>query len=180
MIRHKLFLVIMGSIVVLSMASVGCTPDGISITNSPGTHSVQKMEYPITAPNATTEITTTTVTPQISPPIIGGMPRFSAIDFFDQWGINPYAADANYKGKPIEVVGVLGRFFEPGTCGYNSFTPGFGFAIPVRDKAINCYFDSAAQLLPLLKGQTVIVQGICQSIGFYGFPVITSCSIVSE
>jgi hypothetical protein len=195
--KRKLVLAAIGlSTIILLTGLMGCRPTVPTVTqlvaaSPPETtyavlptinYAAQRLDVsipPVTIPT-TTATTVSTPTP---PTTVNGIPRFTAQSLCDQWRGNPYAADKNYAGKAIQVVGAIGSFFKPfpaSAVGFPSWVYQPGFALPTRNAAVNCYFDSSALLLTVLKGQAVIVQGICQASDGSGFIMLMSCSIISE
>jgi len=124
----------------------------------------------------TATVTLTTTPTPIVPQTVNGIPRFTPQSLLAQWQTNIIAADYNYKGKTIQVVGTITSFYRAGALGFDMTG---GNVFDGGNVTVNCLsFTGVNQLLNLAVGQTVVVQGTC--LGIQGnSPQLTSCSIVS-
>ena len=92
---------------------------------------------------------------------------------------NEIAADAQFKGKILDITGEIADF----SIGlFNTQTLTFGDGSLFALKSVNCTFsdEEAEKLIPLRKGQTVTARGKVDDMMMGMWLEVDSCSIRSE
>jgi len=100
--------------------------------------------------------------------------QITAQQLYDEYEANEIAADQKYKGKIIEVSGKVNKISKSAFGDEPLITLDAGVL-----SSIFCYFHESyeSQLAKLVKGQSVIVQGVCVGIGFVD-PKLEDCVLI--
>lgn len=104
----------------------------------------------------------------------GAVARITAEQLHEEYDANEVAADLKYKGKVLEVSGEVLSIGRSALDEKPLVTLKAGFL-----QSVFCYFDKAheSQLAQLVKGQHIIVRGLCVGVGFVD-PELEDCALV--
>ena len=134
------------------------------------------------------------VDPPINPPVGGGKDdepppgtefvKVNSLDLAQEYKTNPAGADAQYKGKWLQVEGKI-EYIDPGDARKTDDVTGVRLeGVPIRNGTfeVRCFArqDQASKVLNLTRGQTATFKGKCTGIPTAGFVWIDHCRVESN
>ena len=105
--------------------------------------------------------------------------RYTSVELYEQYKQNEVAADAELKGKTIEVSGTIYSIDSTSFL----FSTTYTVLLYVDEWGINdvyCYFgeEKLNEVASLRKDQKVVIRGVCDGLGLFGDPELTKCEVI--